>query len=64
MKEVPKAYVEQVAHIVGPGSAAAQALANAKDREHAGQHVAFFKEGNTIFVKGTPAIKAEVSNED
>ena len=64
MKEVPKAYVEQVAHIIGPGSAAAQALANAAERERAGQSVTFFKDGSTIVVKGIPATRSEVSHEN
>lgn len=47
--------VKVAAEIIGQHSAAAKALMDADRRRQAGETVEFFKAGNTIFVRGTPA---------
>lgn len=49
--------VQRTAHILGPQSAAALALADAERRRREGQQVAFYRRGNAILV-GPPATPA------
>ena len=48
MREIPRAQVEQVAKIVGPSSASAQAL---KDADAHDGPVRFFKSGSSILLE-------------
>lgn len=52
---VSEEVVKMTAKVVGPQSAAAQALTDADRRRQAGETVTFFKAGRSIFVRGAPA---------
>lgn len=51
--------LEHIAHIIGPQSAAAQALENARARQAAGETVSFYQHGNRIIVHGEPTKPTE-----
>ena len=52
--QIDEKVVKVTAEIVGPSSAAAQALRDAAERRSRGEVVSFFKSGSTIIVRGQP----------
>ena len=50
MEELDEATIRITAGILGPSSAAAQAVVNYEKRVEAGEDVAFYKSGNSILV--------------
>jgi len=56
MQPISEEILRRLASIVGPHSAAADALRDAESRRARGEHVEFFKDRNSIIVRGsTPA---------
>ena len=59
MRPISEDTVRHIANIVGPSSAAADALRDAESRRSRGETVEFFQHKATLIVKGTPAAGAQ-----
>lgn len=51
---VNEEHIRRVAKVMGSSSAAAKAIADAEARRTVGEHVQFFRDGQTIILECTP----------